>query len=308
MIPSTRFARFTLLTLGFILLVILWGAYVRATGSGAGCGSHWPLCNGEIIPREPSIETMIEYSHRTTSGLALLMVIALPLWARKITPPGHQLRRGAWATLILMLTEAAVGAGLVLFELVADNASMARAMFMGTHLTNTLLLIGALTLTAYFAHGGEGIALRRSDPLARLALITAGSLLVVGLSGAIAALGDTLYPAGTAPATLSATSQLLIQLRTLHPFLAVAGACVALYFVARVRKSSRSRQARLFANVLNVMVLVQVSIGGLNLVLHAPIGMQLLHLLLANCVWISFILTAAAALPASRLAPAGAAV
>ena len=108
--------------LAYNLAVILWGAYVRASGSGAGCGAHWPLCNGEVIPRAPSIATLVEYSHRLTSGLALLGVVALMVWTWRVWGRGHPARRGALLSLIFILTEAAVGAGLVLFELVADNA------------------------------------------------------------------------------------------------------------------------------------------------------------------------------------------
>ena len=140
--------------LAYNLAVILWGAYVRAIGSGAGCGAHWPLCNGEVIPRAPTVETLIEYSHRLTSGLALLAVVALLIWTWRACAAGHPARRGAVLSMVFILTEAAVGAGLVLFELVADNATMARAMFMAAHLVNTFLLVAALTLTAWWLSGG----------------------------------------------------------------------------------------------------------------------------------------------------------
>ena len=140
--------------LAYNLAVILWGAYVRASGSGAGCGAHWPLCNGEVIPRAPSVATLIEYSHRLTSGLALLGVVALLVWTWRACAAGHPARRGAVLSLLFIITEAAVGAGLVLFELVADNATMARAMFMAAHLVNTFLLVAALTLTAWWLSGG----------------------------------------------------------------------------------------------------------------------------------------------------------
>ncbi len=48
------FSRYAWGVLLWNVLVALWGAYVRATGSGAGCGSHWPTCNGEILPRAPA--------------------------------------------------------------------------------------------------------------------------------------------------------------------------------------------------------------------------------------------------------------
>ena len=124
---------------------------------GPGCGAHWPLCDGRIIPRSLGVATVIEYSHRITSGLALLSVLALLWWVRKSMPPGHPARRGALMSVVFMLTEAAVGAGLVLFELVADNASMARALFMAVHLTNTFVLIAWLALTAWWLSGGEAM-------------------------------------------------------------------------------------------------------------------------------------------------------
>ena len=79
--PRSGFAAYAWAVLGFNLLVILWGAFVRATGSGAGCGSHWPLCNGEVLPRAPALATLIEFSHRLTSGVALLLVIGLVVGA-----------------------------------------------------------------------------------------------------------------------------------------------------------------------------------------------------------------------------------
>src|SRR5262245_62215656 len=75
------FIRFAWLTLGITIVVIVWGAVVRATGSGAGCGSHWPLCNGVVVPRSPSMATLIELGHRLTSGLALLLVLGLVIGA-----------------------------------------------------------------------------------------------------------------------------------------------------------------------------------------------------------------------------------
>jgi len=116
--------------LAYNLGVIAWGAYVRATRSGAGCGAHWPLCNGEVIPSSPTAEMLVEFSHRVTSGLALVSVVVLAIWVWRACAKGHPARRGAGWALVFMLAEAAVGAGLVLFELVADNETMARALIM----------------------------------------------------------------------------------------------------------------------------------------------------------------------------------
>jgi cytochrome c oxidase assembly protein subunit 15 len=291
-----RIARFAWLTLAYNLAVILWGAYVRATGSGAGCGEHWPLCNGVVIPRAPSVETVIEFSHRLTSGLALIAVVALLVWVRRVCPPGHPARRAAAWTVLFMLTEAAVGAGLVLFQLVADNASMARALFMAVHLMNTFVLIGWLTLTAWWLSGGEAVALKgRTRTVAALAA-GAAALLLVGSSGAVAALGDTLFPDGSLAAALAAdlspTSHALIRLRVLHPTLAVLTA-VALIFGAPRLARGRGRDAARFARAVAVLSALQLAIGALNVILLAPVWMQIVHLLAADLVWIAFVLMGA---------------
>ncbi|HYG64390.1 MAG TPA: COX15/CtaA family protein, partial [Thermoanaerobaculia bacterium] len=184
-----RFARYSWFTLAYTIAVILWGAAVRATGSGAGCGSHWPLCNGEVVPRAPGVETLIEFSHRVTSGLALLFVVGLAVAAFRSRPRGHSARRAALWSLFFMLTEAAVGAGLVLFEMVADNQSMARALWMGAHLINTFFLVAAMTLTVHFAGGGAPFRLRGQGSAGGWLALGFAGLLLSGVSGAVAALG-----------------------------------------------------------------------------------------------------------------------
>src|SRR5687767_3844464 len=144
-------------TLVYNVAVVLWGAYVRATGSGAGCGSHWPLCNGVVVPRDARIETLIEFTHRITSGIALIAVIVLAVWAYRSFPKGHRVRSAAMLSLALTVVEALLGAGLVLFELVTDNASGLRAFSMIAHLLNTFVLIGVLTITAWWSSGGPAV-------------------------------------------------------------------------------------------------------------------------------------------------------
>src|SRR5689334_9794292 len=157
---NPRFARYAWGVLTYTLAVVLWGAFVRATGSGAGCGDHWPVCNGVVIPHAPTVATIIEYTHRLTSGLATVLAVALCVWGVRAHPKGHPVRWAAVLQLVFMLTEGAVGAGLVLLKYVAHNPSVARAFWMAAHLINTFLLIGAQTLTAWFAGGRARLALR----------------------------------------------------------------------------------------------------------------------------------------------------
>ncbi len=301
-----RFTRYAWGVIVANLVVILWGAFVRGTGSGAGCGNSWPTCNGEIIPRSPSLETIIELSHRVTSGIALLMVVGLLVWAWRLFEPGHPVRLGAMLSMILMLVEAAIGAGIVLFEMVTDNASMARALFMAVHLGNTFLLVAALTLTAYWAGGGAKINLRGQGSRLRLALLALLGTMMIGVSGAVAALGDTLFPSSSLAEALrqdfSSTSHLLIQLRIYHPLIAVITSLLLLYYIGTVRKDarrdSRRRAALRPANALNLLIFVQLAAGAVNVILLAPLWMQLLHLLLADFLWISLVLTCAMSLAA----------
>ena len=310
--PSTRaVATFARLVLAYTVAVILWGAYVRATGSGAGCGGHWPLCNGEMIPREVSAQTLIEYSHRITSGLALIGVVALLWWTLRGCPAGHPARRGAWWSMFFMLTEAGVGAALVLFELVADNASMARAMFMAAHLVNTFLLIAAMALTAHWLSGGAPLRPGARPGTAAVVSALAAALLLVGVSGAVAALGDTLFPsasfADALRADLSPTSHLLIRLRVIHPVLAVLASGLLLVAAFRLPVANGDRRGQAAAWAVGGLAILQVIVGFVNVALLAPVWMQLVHLLVADALWIAFVILAASAL-AERRAEAAAPV
>ena len=298
-----RLARLAWLTLGWNVAVILWGAYVRASGSGAGCGAHWPLCNGEVVPRAPALATLIEYTHRLTSGVALVLVFYVAYRVFRERPSGHPARRAAAASVVFILTEAAVGAGLVLFRLVAENESVARALFMSVHLLNTFVLLACLTLCAHVC-GVEALerSARRTWPFATAAV----ALLVVGTSGAVAALGDTLYPARSLGAGLAAdfseTAHLLVRLRLAHPLLALAGAAaVAVAAIHGLRSGDAA--SRRSALALLLLVAAQLLAGFANVVLLAPVGLQLVHLLLADLVWITLVLLAARALarPASAI-------
>jgi cytochrome c oxidase assembly protein subunit 15 len=306
MVPMDRLTRFSWFVLAYNVAVILWGAVVRATGSGAGCGSHWPLCNGVMLPRAPRVETVIEFSHRLTSGLALLLVLALAVAAFRLRPAGNPTRKSAVVSAVLMLSEAAVGAALVLFRLVADNQSMARAMFMGSHLTNTFLLLAALALTAHFAGGGAPFRLRSRGWLGAGFVCGALALLLSGVSGAVAALGDTLFPSTSLAEALrqdmSATGHLLIRLRLLHPAISIiAGLLALLLTIAPMapRSAGWARWSRLTA----ALVFAQWMAGLVNVALLAPVWMQIVHLFVADLLWIAFVLLAASAVAVEALDP-----
>lgn len=289
--------------LGYNIAVVLWGAYVRASGSGAGCGRHWPLCNGEVVPTPKSIATVIEATHRVTSGVALLLVLALLVLALRRLPKDHRARTGAIVSMVCMVGEALLGAGLVLFELVAHDASMKRGLSMILHLCNTFVLLGALALTAWWITKDERRDARPKDELAlpkRPWILTAilplsiGSVLLLGASGAIAALGDTLFPASSLTEglsqDLSPMAHAFLRLRVFHPVIALCAGVLVLAASGLVRNLSTSERAKTLSRFVTLTFVVQFMAGLLNLSLLAPVGMQLVHLLLADLTWIVLVL------------------
>jgi len=279
------------------IFVVLWGAYVRATGSGAGCGSHWPLCNGEILPRDPQIETLIEFSHRLSSGLALLLVIILFIWSFRRYPRGKIVRLGSSLSLIFIITEALVGAGLVLFEWVAEDASIGRAISTAIHLINTFLLLGALSLTAWWASGGRRVEIKGSRLLILAVIIGFVGVLFIGISGAVTALGDTLFPVESFAEGLeqdfSESSHFLIRLRVWHPVIAIIVGLYLIFLSLLLGMFKEDQQTKRFAIALSGLFIAQLIAGVINLALLAPVWMQIIHLFLADLVWITLILLAA---------------
>ena len=301
------FRRYAWGVLGVNLFVIQWGAVVRATGSGAGCGRHWPLCNGDVIPQSPATATLIEFTHRITSGTALLLVLGLFWWSRRGFVPAHPARRAAAWSLAFISGEALVGAGLVLLKLVGENASPARAAYLAFHLLNTFLLLGSLALTAHWSAHPASWRRPATGPARWLLGAGLALVLVLGMSGAVAALGDTLYPATSLAAGFRAdaapTAELLVRLRVLHPVLALlAGAYLSamVWRVIRLRPASGESP---WGRAVTSLVLLQLVVGLTNLLLLAPTALQLAHLLVADLLWIALVLftvNALAALPAER--------
>ena len=301
-----RFAKCSWSVLAINVLVIVWGAFVRASGSGAGCGSHWPLCKGEVLPREPGMATVIELTHRVTSGVALVLVFAMAVWAWRAFPKGSPVRVSATWAAAFMTGEAAIGAGLVLLELVAHDASLKRALSMSLHLTNTFFLLAALVLTAWWSSGAtattpaRAIRLRGQGAVPWLLALPLVGMLVVGTSGAVAALGDTLWPARSLAEGIAQDftvgAHLFLRLRLIHPFIAGATAAALVVVAPIVRALRPDSRVRRASYAVTLLLLAQIAAGLVNLALLAPVWMQLVHLVLADLVWLALVLLAATAL------------
>ena len=295
---NRRFSRYAWGTLGLNIFVIVWGAFVRASGSGAGCGSHWPLCNGEVIPQPERIATVIEFFHRITSGLALIAVLVMVVWAFRAYPKGNLVRLGALAALVFIIIESLVGAALVLLQYVEFNVSVGRAIWMGVHLTNTLLLTAALTLTAWWASGGQGFRVRGHGATGATLFAAIAGMFVLGVSGAITALGDTLTIAGGISPDENALVATFVQLRVFHPLIAFVVGGLLFYAVSTGARQQPAPAVQQFGWWAVSLFAVQLLLGALNVFLKAPVWLQMVHLLMTTVIWILTVLYGAAVLAA----------
>jgi heme a synthase len=294
---SASLRRFAWLVLVYNVIVILWGGVVRATGSGAGCGDQWPLCAGAAIPQSPQFHTLIEFTHRLMSGGALILILALLVWTWRMTRKGHLARWTVGIALVLVMNEAFLGALLV--TVAAHSASPATGILLfSCHLTNTLLLVAALALTAEFLanpHFRTTTTLRRGSLLFPALGILA--ILLVGVTGSLVALGDTMYPSSSLLDAIrqdfSPTAPLLLRLRWIHPASAfLAGAFIAWLLVRAFRRSAPAKMHTLGMAVLLTLI-VQYLLGVFDVLGQQPTWLQILHLLGANVFWIFLVLLTA---------------
>lgn len=289
--------RFAWGVVGYNVLVVLWGALVRATESGAGCGNNWPLCNGVAIPVSPTLHTIIEFTHRQMVTGDVLGVAALLVWTFRARIKGAAARVFVVASTLLLINEAFLGALLVKLGYVTGNRSIGRVVVLSIHLSNTLLLLAALTLTALMLGTGQmwaGLGRVRGRGLTLAGLL---ATLVVGVSGSLAALGDTLFPAASLSAAMAqdfATgSPWLLRVRWVHP----ASAVVAAFFVVWLVRRAGWTRSRWVVGLLGF----QFALGLADIVLLAPTWMQIVHLLGADLYWIALVLLAATAAWSARL-------
>ncbi len=305
----SRFAKYAWFVSGYTILVILWGAVVRATGSGAGCGNHWPACNGEILHRPEQIETLIELSHRLTSALAGFFVLILLIWAFVTVFKHNQklIRSMSLMTFIFILIEGGLGAALVRFELVGDNASVARAIVIALHLVNTLILLGFSTMTAWAASKQGNVSFEGMNRQGYLMLTGIAGFIILSAMGAITALGDTLFPAESLiegiRQDLDPTANFLIQLRVWHPVFAIVVSVFLFYAGYQIlagRGDHPDKQINHLVNALFTVIIIQVVGGFVNVILLAPVWMQMVHLLLADILWMVIIMLSAEVLAPAR--------
>jgi len=294
----SAFEKFAWFTLGYNLLVILWGVFLRASHSGDGCGQHWLTCQGEVIPSAPQLKTIIEFSHRITTAIAGIVVLVLVVWAFRAFEKRHWVRKAAVLSLLFIVFEALIGRGLVLTGNTADNWTPTRPYWTAGHLINTFILLAFLTLTAWCAGNGGTPKLNRPAKIWILMLIGLSAILFVGVSGSMGALANMLFPSTTLSEGLAKdfdpSSNGLLRLRISHPILSVLTAVYLVFLSGWLSRWGGGRQAiKRWSNRLTILVILQIAFGAATLLMLAPIVMQLGHLLLADLIWIAFILLTA---------------
>ncbi|MCP4308202.1 MAG: heme A synthase [bacterium] len=294
--PVSRIRLLSWVMLWLTVAVVVGGALVRATDSGAGCGESWPICGGQIIPSIGNYHTLIEVSHRLMTGLLGFVLIALFVLVRRDFAKEHRLRRAVRAAGILLIVESLLGASLVLFGWVEFDASIARLIVVPLHLLNTFLLVGAMALVAFFASGGTGFVVDTKRTLDRLIVVGLGIILLIGATGALNALADTLIQSDAMrvaePGEFLVTEPVLRQIRSIHPFVAILGG-LALYMLVRYLGAGSGKPVRWLAIGIQGIVWLQFVVGLLNIALEVPLETQLLHLFVADVLWIAFILLGA---------------
>lgn len=308
----SAFAKYAWFALGYNVLVIVWGVFLRASKSGDGCGEHWLTCNGELIPSAPQFKTVIEFSHRLTTaidGLVMLVLIgwAIAIWRSKRSTQSRQVLYAAIGSFLFVITEAAVGAGLVLTGNVAEAVTDVRPFWAMGHLINTFILLAFLTLTAWFATRERKVGFSIDAKTASLVVLGILGLLFVGLSGSLAALSNMLFPSQTiaegVAKDLSSASNIILRLRVSHPILSILTSVYLIFLAGWLKaKSGGERRVAWWSNAVSILVIGQVIFGAATLLTLGPIVMQLGHLLLADAVWIAFVLLVASYLNKNAMA------
>ena len=277
--------------LGSTIAVIIGGDVVQATGSGAGCGESWPRCDGSLFPAIDEVATGIEFAHRASTFVLSLLVAGLFVATRRAFPGFHRIRRAMDYIVVFFVLEIAIGAMLVLFGWVEDDASIGRVVADSLHVGNTFLLVGAVALLIHYARGGRSVRMRLSRPLDRLLLTGVLVLVVIAITGAINSLADTLFPAGAVlegvREEFGRAAPVLLRVRAVHPIVAIVAGS-GLFGIARWLARSSSEPG--LAKAVQVIIGAQFLLGVLNIALLTPLETQILHLLAAEILWITYLL------------------
>ena len=309
--PHAGVRLFAWITLGIIIATIVMGAVVRATHSGDGCGQSWPGCEGGIVlPGTSDTAHLIEFSHRTISGITLLAMAALVAWVHRAFAAPHPARRAARWSLGLLVFEALIGGVIVLYGWVAEDRSTARQISVPLHLVNTFLLTASLALTVWLVSGGPAPRIREAGRRGWTLLGLGAVLLLMAATGATTSLADTLFAAESVAEGIrqdfDAESAFIVRLRVLHPIVAVSGGLLLAWFAWRRLDETEARGHPWPARILIGGVAVQAMLGFVHIALLTPLATGLVHLFVAQVLWLALAFLALVLLAPSEASAEGA--
>ena len=266
------------------ILSILAGAIVRATGSGDGCGASWPTCNGRVIPSLETSSEIIEFSHRSISGVLLIVTLLLFVKSKDPDTPLLHKKLINYLTFFVLL-EAAIGAVIVIYEWVGLNSSLPRIIAVPLHLVNTFALLGFYTLIFYLLRESENKLSNFFDKRIKIAFVL---FFLTGATGSITALADVLFPSASFVEgfieDFDSTSEVLTRLRILHPFVST------ILSIFLFSESNRfKKEFAIDTSTIKVLIIVGVILGVLNVVSNIILPLSILHLLLADLLWITYV-------------------
>jgi len=263
---------------------ILAGAFVRATGSGDGCGATWPTCKGKIIPALSDTSELIEFSHRSVSGV--LLVVTLIIFAKTRKFQKESLVRTVTNYLtFFVIFEALIGAVIVIFEWVGLNSSLPRIIAVPIHLVNTFGLLGSYAILYKILQDDlQNI----KNMFNKNFLLISSLFLLSGATGSITALADVLFPSASFVegflADFDRTSEVLTRLRILHPIISSTLSIVLYVYATGIRK-----KYNVSVKQLQTLILIAVFLGVINVLSNIVLPLSILHLAIADFLWISYI-------------------
>ena len=263
---------------------IIAGAIVRATGSGDGCGASWPTCNGEIIPELDTPSELIEFLHRSVSGVLLIITLIIFVKSFKDEVPTLQ-KKIIWSLTFFVLLEALIGAVIVIYEWVGMNSSAPRIIAVPLHLVNTFGLLGAYTLLVHLTRNSKTTLNNFFDRGFKIGLFL---FLLSGATGSIAALADVVFPSESFITGLAedfdTNSEILTRLRIFHPIVASA---LSLYLYSEANRLQNEYQV--ITKNIKLLILLGVLLGVSNVISNIILPLSILHLLMADLLWILYV-------------------
>ena len=263
---------------------ILAGAFVRATGSGDGCGATWPTCKGKIIPALSDTSELIEFSHRSVSGVLLVVTLIIFAKTRKFRKESLVRTVTNYLTFFVIF-EALIGAVIVIFEWVGLNSSLPRIIAVPIHLVNTFGLLGSYAILYKILQDDlQNI----KNMFNKNFLLISSLFLLSGATGSITALADVLFPSASFVegflADFDRTSEVLTRLRILHPIISSTLSIVLYVYATGIRK-----KYNVGVKPLQILILIAVFLGVINVLSNIVLPLSILHLAIADFLWISYI-------------------